>query len=76
MLYYRSRVVGGIYDDRPPVKPVKSAVAYMRDPSYELPCDGAKEMLLLDDVDDKEHLAGQFNAVLDELPEPKAEKKK
>lgn len=76
ILYYRGRVVGGIYDDRLLVKPVKSAVAYMREPSYELPYDGAKEMLLVDDIDDKEYLAGLFKAMYDELPAPKVKKKK
>ena len=68
ILYYRGKIAGGIYDDRLLVKPVKSAVAYMRDPTYELPYDGAKEMLLVDDVDDKEYLKGLFDAMYDELP--------
>ena len=76
ILYYRGRIVGGIYDDRLLVKPVKSAIAYMTNPSYELPYDGAKEMLLVDNIDDKEYLAGLFNAMYDELPEPKVKKKK
>lgn len=76
ILYYRGKVVGGIYDDRLLVKPVKSAVAYVRDPSYELPYDGSKEMLLVDDIDDKKYLAGLFNAMYDELPAPKVKKKK
>ena len=75
ILYYRGKVVGGIYDDRLLVKPVRSAVAYLRDPTYELPYDGAKEMLLVDDVDDKEYLSGLFDAMYDELPAPKATKK-
>ena len=76
ILYYRGKVVGGIYDDRLLVKPVKSAVAYLRDPSYELPYDGAKEMLLVDDIDDKEYLRGLFDVMYNELPAPKAVKKK
>ena len=76
ILYYRGKIVGGIYDDRLLVKPVKSAVAYLRDPTYELPYDGAKEMLLVDDVDDQEYLTGLFDAMYDELPAPKAAKKK
>ena len=76
ILYYRGKIAGGIYDDRLLVKPVKSAVAYLRDPTYELPYDGAKEMLLVDDVDDKEYLKGLFRAMYDELPAPKAAKKK
>ena len=76
ILYYRGKVVGGIYDDRLLVKPVKSAAAYMENPTYELPYDGAKEMLLVDDVDDKAYLTGLFNAMYEELPAPKAKKKK
>ena len=52
ILYYRGKIVGGIYDDRLLVKPVKSAVSYMPDARYELPYDGAKEMLLVEEVDD------------------------
>ena len=48
----------------------------MKEPVYELPYDGAKEMLLVDDVDDKEYLAGLLNAMYDELPAPKAKRKK
>ena len=54
ILYYRGKIVGGIYDDRLLVKPVKSAVSYMPDARYELPYDGAKEMLLVEEVDDRE----------------------
>ena len=76
ILYYREKIVGGIYDDRLLVKPVKSAIEYIKNPTYELPYDGAKEMLLVEDVDDKKYLAGLLNAMYDELPTPKAKKKK
>lgn len=76
IIYYRGKIAGGIYDDRLLVKPVPSAVAYMPSPSYELPYQGAKEMLLIDEVDNKEFLAGLFNAMYDELPAPKPGKKK
>lgn len=75
IIYYRGKIVGGIYDDRLLVKPVKSAVSYMPTATYELPYDGAKKMLLVEDVDDKEFLAGLFNAMYDELPAPKPKKK-
>ena len=75
ILYYRGKIVGGIYDDRLLVKPVKSAIDYMGEPIYELPYEGAKEMLLVNNVDDKEFLAGLFHAMYDELPAPKAKKK-
>ena len=71
ILYYQGKVVGGIYDDRLLVKPVKSAVAYLPAALRELPYDGAKEMLLVEDVDDKALLTGLFRAMVDELPPPK-----
>ena len=71
IIYYRGRIVGGIYDDRLLVKPVKSAISLMPDEKYELPYEGAKEMLLVDDVDSKEYLTNLFNAMYDELPVPK-----
>lgn len=74
IIYYRGKIVGGIYDDRLLVKAVPAAIAYMPDASYELPYDGAKEMLLVDEVDNKTFLTGLFNAMLDELPAPKPKK--
>lgn len=76
IIYYRGKIVGGIYDDRLLVKPVKSAISYMPTPSYELPYEGTKEMLLVDEVDNKEFLTGLFYAMYDELPAPKSKKKK
>lgn len=72
----RGKIVGGIYDDRLLVKPTKSAIAYMTDPVYEVPYEGAKEMLLVEEVDQKEFLTGLFHAMYDELPLPKPKKKK
>lgn len=74
ILYYRGKIVGGIYDDRLLVKPIKSAVSYMPEAAYELPYEGAKEMLFVDNVDDKEFLAGLFRAMYDELSAPKKKK--
>ena len=71
ILYYRGKIIGGIYDDRLLVKPVKSAVALMPDATFELPYEGAKEMLLVDDVDSKDFLIELFSAIYDELPLPK-----
>ena len=74
ILYYRGKIVGGIYDDRLLVKPVKSAVSYMPDARYELPYDGAKEMLLVEEVDDREFLTGLFESMYEELLAPKVKK--
>ena len=76
IIYYKGKIVGGIYDDRLLVKPVKSAVSYVSKAAYELPYEGAKEMLLIDEVDNKEYLTGLFKAMYDELPVPKPKKKK
>lgn len=74
ILYYRGKVIGGIYDDRLLVKPVKSALSLMPTASYELPYEGAKEMLLVDSVDNKEFLTQLFDAMYEELPTPKKKK--
>ncbi|MBR0398873.1 MAG: TfoX/Sxy family protein [Eubacterium sp.] len=75
ILYYRAKIVGGIYDDRFLVKPVASAVAMMPDADMELPYEGAKEMLLVDTVENREFLEELLNAMYDELPAPKKKKK-
>ena len=67
IIYYRGKVVGGIYDDRFLVKPTKSAVAMMPNAEMELPYEGAKEMLLVDDVDNKGFLRELLDAMYDEL---------
>ena len=74
IIYYKNKIVGGIYDDRLLVKTVKSAVEYMSNVKYELPYVGEKKMLLVDNIDDKEYLSGLFNAMFDELPAPKSKK--
>ena len=76
IIYYRGRIVGGIYDNRLLVKPVKAAISYMKTAQYELPYEGAKEMLLVDEVASKEFLTGLFHVMYEELPDPKPKKKK
>ena len=75
ILYMKGRIFGGIYDDRFLVKPTKSAVAMMPDADRELPYEGAKEMLLVDNVDNREFLADLLLAMYDELPAPKPKKR-
>lgn len=75
ILYINGRIFGGIYDDRFLVKPTKSAKAMMPDADLELPYEGAKEMLLVDNVDNREFLTGLVTAMADELPAPKQKKK-
>ncbi len=71
VIYYRGRIAGGIYDDRFLVKPVKAAEAMMPGASREIPYDGAKEMLLVDNVDDRDFLKELLEAMYEDLPAPK-----
>ena len=68
IIYYKGRIAGGIYDDRLLIKPVKSAIDYVSDIRYEVPYEGAKEMILIEEVDNKEYLTGLFNSMYKELP--------
>ena len=74
ILYYRGRIVGGIYDDRFLVKPTKAAAAMMPNAETERPYEGAKEMLLVDNVDNKAFLKELLEAMYPELPAPKKKK--
>ncbi len=76
VLYYSGKVVGGIYDNRLLVKPTPSAVALMPDAAWELPYEGAKEMLLVDNIEDSVFMKRLFEAMYEELPEPKPRKRR
>ena len=71
ILYYRGKVFGGIYDDRFLVKPVRTAKELMPDAISELPYEGAKPMLMVDNIDDRDFLMRLVEAMYDELPIPK-----
>ena len=70
ILYYRGKLIGGIYDDRLLVKPTKAAAAILPEAPYE----GAKGMLLVEEVDDRTRLTVLIEAMYDELPSPKGKK--
>ncbi len=74
IIYCKDRIAGGIYDDRLLIKPVKSAIDYVSDIRYEVPYEGAKEMILIEEVDNKEYLTKLFKAIYDDLPTPKKKK--
>ena len=75
IIYFRGKIPGGIYDDRFLVKPVPAALALLPDAEREIPYDGGKEMLLVDNVDDRFFLRELLEAMYDELPAPKTRKK-
>ena len=74
IIYYRGKIVGGVYDDRFLVKPVKAAKDMMPEAELELPYEGAKEMLLVDNIENKEFLRELLEGMYGELPAPKKKK--
>lgn len=74
IIYYRGKIAAYICDDRLLVKPVNSAVARMPTAPLEAPYEGAKEMLLVEDIDNREFLVELFHAMYEELPVPKKKK--
>ncbi len=76
ILYYRGRIFGGIYDDRLLVKPVAAALARLPDAPHEAPYPGAREMVLVEEVDNAAFLCELVTAMADELPAPKPKKAK
>ena len=76
IIYCKGKIIGGIYDDRFLVKPTKTAMAMMPDAEKSLPYEGAKEMLLVDNIDDRSFLQSLIEAIYEELPAPKTNQKK
>ena len=74
ILYYQGRVFGGIYDDRFLVKITPSALEMLPDAARELPYEGAKEMLLVDNVEDRAFLRALVEQMANELPAQKKKK--
>lgn len=75
IIYCRGKIVGGIYDDRLLVKPVKSALEKLPDVPLEIPYDGAKKMILIEEIDDREFMAELIESIFEELPLPKNNRK-
>lgn len=74
IIYYRGKIIGGIYDDRFLIKPVKSAKAMMPNAEMELPYEGAREMILVDEPENEDFLKELIEAMYDELPSPRKRK--
>ena len=71
IIYYKKKIIGGIYDNRFLIKPTKTAKVLLKDAPLEVPYKGAKEMLLVENLEDKEFISQLFNQIVDELPAPK-----
>lgn len=74
IIYHHGKIAAYLCDDRLLVKILPSTTALMPDASHEPPYDGAKDMLLVDNVDDREFFKLLFEAMYPELPEPKKKK--
>lgn len=74
IIYYRGKLSAYVCDDRLLVKPVKSAKRMLPGAPFEPPYEGAKDMILIEDVDDREFLQELFEAMYEELPAPKKKK--
>lgn len=75
IIYYKGKIVGGIYDNRLLLKTTRSANELIPNAKYELPYEGAKEMLLIENVDEREYLEKLIKAIEPELPSPKKKSK-
>ena len=75
ILYYRGKIIGGIYDNRLLLKPVKVVMDQLEQTRLERPYEGAKEMILLEDLEDKSFLARIIRDMYEVLPAPKVKKK-
>ena len=75
LVYYKGKLVGDVCDNRLLIKPVECAKKLMPDAEYQLPYEGAKPMILVDNIDDGEFLKELFEEMYAELPEPKPKKK-
>ncbi|EGV11001.1 TfoX N-terminal domain protein [Streptococcus constellatus subsp. pharyngis SK1060 = CCUG 46377] len=75
ILYFRGKIIGGIYDNRFLVKPVQAVLDKIAQPSYEFPYEGAKEMILVEDLENQVFLEDLILAMYDQLPLPKPKRK-
>ena len=71
IIYFRGKIIGGVYDDRFLVKPTPGAKALMPGTKLESPYPGAKPMLLVDNVEDRAFLRELIEGMYAELPEMK-----
>lgn len=74
IFYYRERIFGGIYENGFLVKDTKASRKYMPDSLPELPYEGARNMLPVTIIDDKEKLMAMVAEMYPELPERKPKK--
>lgn len=75
ILYYQGKLAAYLCDGRLLIKPVPSARELLPFAPMEPPYPGAKELLLVEEVDDRALLTKLFEAMYDELPAPKPKRR-
>lgn len=75
IVYYRGKIAAYICDDRLLIKPVESAKRLLPDAPYEPPYEGAKDMLLVEDIENRAFLTNLFEQIYADLPAPKPKRK-
>lgn len=76
IIYYKGKLAAYVCDNRVLIKPVKSALSLMPEAPLQAPYEGAKEMLLAENIDDRDFMTELFRAIYDDLLEPKPKKKR
>ena len=71
LLYVRGKLFGGVYDDRFLVKITPSSERLLGGAPRVFPYEGAKEMLLVANIEDRANLGELVNALYTDLPAPK-----
>ena len=67
IIYKAGRIIGGIYDDRFLVKPTPGVLEMMPEAELQEPYDGAKPMILVEDIDDKDFMKKLVDTVYSDL---------
>lgn len=76
LLYYREKYAAALCDNRVLVKNLPAARALLPDAPLEKPYPEAQDMLLVENLDDRQFLAALLEAVYPELPAPKPRRRK
>lgn len=71
IIYYRGKIVGGIYDNRLLVKPTPSALKIMPNAKMEIPYSNGKPMIMVPDIENSELLEKVFISIYSDLPDAK-----
>lgn len=71
IIYHHGKIAAYLCDDRLLVKILPSTTAMLPDARKEPPYEGAKDMLLVENIDDRDFLKVLFEAMCPELPGPK-----